>query len=665
MIARSESTKYYADKRDLLARIFGSEVRVAEDAIYVGEVRYRVLDDVIVALPSGRSPTGTGGDADPSGHEFSVDVQTSFGDQWQKYSEVTAEHRAEFAQYFDLVDLGGLRDAVVADLGCGSGRYAACVAQESGSLVLVDFSEAIFVARRNLQDAPNTVFVMADLLDLPFSDGGFDFAYSLGVLHHLPVPALDALHRLSRLSSRFLVYLYYSLENRPPYFRSLLTVADGLRRRLSRLRSPMLQNLAVWVITLLAYWPLARLGALLAPLRLDRRLPLAEFYQGKPLRRLQQDAHDRFLTSIEQRVSRREIAALADADWCVTVSEGLPYWHFLWERRAAGSGDAVASTPDVVGSVTSTCPICEGEATSGGEVVSYGRIWAALEAEFGVAVPALVKDRYTPAPTTVLAPCASCGLRFFSPAVAGGPDFYALLDAKRSYYNGVTWEGEIVASMLSGHEDVVDFGCGDGALLRKLPSRTGRSVGVDHNSAAIDSLRATGVEAYSLSFEEFSWREQEKFDTAWAMQVLEHLPDVTALLEACRRVLRPGGRLFIAVPNAGRVVDRFEPQDCPPHHISRWRESDLSMLADRFGFELVRVDREPGHDDLRRLVVRRALEQRFRLGRAGRAAARGLARVTPASALLRAVRALAPQEEVCGHSLLAELRRLDPDSPGT
>lgn len=335
MTARSTSTAHYADKLDLLERIFGPGTTLADDAVVVGGTRLPVIDDVIIALPPDRRPASTGGPGEAP--DFAPEVQATFGDQWQRYAEVTDEHRREFAQYFDLVRLDELADQVVADIGCGSGRYAACAAPYAGSLVLVDFSEAIFVARRNLEAHRRAVFVMGDVLDLPFRPGAFDLVYSLGVLHHLPVPALDALRRLLPLGSRFLVYLYYALDNRPWYFRTILAAADRVRRRLAGLRSPTARGAAVWAITLAAYWPMARLGSLLGPTPLQRRVPLAEFYAGKPLRRLRQDAHDRFLTPIEQRFTRAEIEGFDD-DWDVRVSDGLPYWHFLCVPR--GRADA-------------------------------------------------------------------------------------------------------------------------------------------------------------------------------------------------------------------------------------------------------------------------------------------------------------------------------------
>ena len=55
-------------------------------------------------------------------------------------------------------------------------------------MVGVDISEAIESTRVNTQGMPNVHLVQADVYHLPFRPGVFDFAYSIGVLHHLPEP---------------------------------------------------------------------------------------------------------------------------------------------------------------------------------------------------------------------------------------------------------------------------------------------------------------------------------------------------------------------------------------------------------------------------------------------------------------------------------------------
>jgi len=231
----------------------------------------------------------------------------------------------------DLVDLGTLRDSLVCDLGCGMGRWSFFLKDHCRALVLVDFSEAIFSARRNLAGA-NACFFMGDLTRLPFADDFCDFLICLGVLHHLPQACLEAVRRLRRAAPRLLIYLYYALDNRPAYFRALLTPVSALRRMLSRVRSARLRRWFSFAVARLVYRPFVWLGRALRAIGVRAVVPLFEYYETLSNKRMEQDVYDRFFTPIEQRVSRVEIAALSDTFREVRVSPGLPFWHFLCIR---------------------------------------------------------------------------------------------------------------------------------------------------------------------------------------------------------------------------------------------------------------------------------------------------------------------------------------------
>lgn len=122
-----------------------------------------------------------------------VDKETvaGFGDEWQRFDETDlpeGEMKGLFASYFAVFPWASLPpDAVSADFGCGSGRWAKVVAPRAGHLDLVDSSaEELAVARRNLVDASNVTFHNASLDSIPLANGSLDFGYSLGVLHHIP-----------------------------------------------------------------------------------------------------------------------------------------------------------------------------------------------------------------------------------------------------------------------------------------------------------------------------------------------------------------------------------------------------------------------------------------------------------------------------------------------
>ena len=117
-----------------------------------------------------------------------------FGSEWGRFdqSNLSAADRAEmFEGYFHISPWDGLpSESIGADIGCGSGRWASLVAPRVGHLRLVDPSDdALLVARQNLANLGNVSFYQASVDNLPFEEESLDFAYALGVLHHVPETA--------------------------------------------------------------------------------------------------------------------------------------------------------------------------------------------------------------------------------------------------------------------------------------------------------------------------------------------------------------------------------------------------------------------------------------------------------------------------------------------
>ncbi|TEB09474.1 class I SAM-dependent methyltransferase [Pelotomaculum propionicicum] len=242
------------------------------------------------------------------------------------------EHENTFLQYFDLVNLSDLSDSRVCDLGCGIGRWSFFIKDKCRELVLLDFSEAIFVARNNLRDTDNAIFFMGDIKRMPFRNDFADFLFCLGVLHHLPTNALDEVRNLKIFAQDILIYLYYALDNRPLHFRILLGIVSMMRMPLSKARNPLFRNIFTWLAAAGIYMPLILLGKILKPVGLAKYIPLYEAYNGKSFKGICQDVYDRFFTRIEQRFSKTQINTLFDTFTGVTVSPQMPYWHFICKR---------------------------------------------------------------------------------------------------------------------------------------------------------------------------------------------------------------------------------------------------------------------------------------------------------------------------------------------
>ncbi len=327
-------TMYYADKIPILKNIFGADaVGLDANGLTVDGILYPIMDDVIVCLDPADWPATLQARhsivaTEGGHHDIAKDIQYTFGEEWRTFRSLLPDHESAFRQYFDLIDLSQLAQARLCDLGCGMGRWSYFASQYCREIVLVDFSEAIFVAREVMRDRRNAIFVMADVRRLPFTRDFADLIFCLGVLHHLPSPALQEVISLRRYGRELLVYLYYALDNRPAYFQFLLSLVTPVRRLLAKLRGERVRHSVAVVIAGCVYLPLIGLGVLMKLVKLESKVPLYEAYHDKSLATIIQDAYDRFFTPIEQRVTRRAIEGLGRDFERVIISDQGPYWHF-------------------------------------------------------------------------------------------------------------------------------------------------------------------------------------------------------------------------------------------------------------------------------------------------------------------------------------------------
>lgn len=117
-------------------------------------------------------------------------VIVGFGEEWKIFDQSNLDPKeAErmFNEYFAIFPWEKLPNGAVGfDLGCGSGRWAKYAAPRVKKLYLIDPSDAIEVARRNLRNVENVEFYRCGVDEMPIPDDSCDFGYSLGVLHHVP-----------------------------------------------------------------------------------------------------------------------------------------------------------------------------------------------------------------------------------------------------------------------------------------------------------------------------------------------------------------------------------------------------------------------------------------------------------------------------------------------
>jgi trans-aconitate methyltransferase len=92
-------------------------------------------------------------------------------------------------------------------------------------------------------------------------------------------------------------------------------------------------------------------------------------------------------------------------------------------------------------------------------------------------------------------------------------------------------------------ERILDLGCGDGALTRKLADLGCTVVAVDSSAPQVDAARERGLDAHVMSGESLPFREE--FDAVFSNAVLHWIKNADAMIASVYRSLRPGGR-FVA-----------------------------------------------------------------------------------------------------------------------
>jgi 2-polyprenyl-6-hydroxyphenyl methylase/3-demethylubiquinone-9 3-methyltransferase len=107
---------------------------------------------------------------------------------------------------------------------------------------------------------------------------------------------------------------------------------------------------------------------------------------------------------------------------------------------------------------------------------------------------------------------------------------------------------------------VLDVGCGGGLLSEAMAREGARVLGLDLSPELIDIAKLHRLEStqggaildldYRVqAVESLADAEPGTFDAITCMEMLEHVPEPGSILEACARLLKPGGRLFVSTIN--------------------------------------------------------------------------------------------------------------------
>lgn len=266
----------------------------------------------------------------------------SFGPQWNTFArtqlDTAARGESELRFSSEMAwTSDDLKGATVVEFGSGAGRFVDVVSRAGAAMVIgIDITDAVDAAYDNLGGRDNVAFIQADVFHAPLRRNAFDYAFSIGVLHHTPDPeyGFRKMVELVRPDGKVGVSLYEILLHYRPnrctlkvHTIDLLWAINQWRCGLFRCVTTRLPNqLFLWycrnVVYVLHYLnkiPLLGLLRYMLPSTCYRRLP----FEWSMV-----DTHDTYATQIVHQYRHKDVFRwfLAEGLDRIIVHNSRPGW---------------------------------------------------------------------------------------------------------------------------------------------------------------------------------------------------------------------------------------------------------------------------------------------------------------------------------------------------
>lgn len=192
--------------------------------------------------------------------------------------------------------------------------------------------------------------------------------------------------------------------------------------------------------------------------------------------------------------------------------------------------------------------------------------------------------------------CDKCGFCHSNPYIAGDSRFYTLA-YDRSGYPAWKWEFQktydVLKSYSGSNTKLIEIGAGNGAFIKRVSENIISKENIlctEFSEYGIKQIEELGVKCYSKDIRDISDAELvETIDVICMFQVLEHMDRLDVLFQKLNKLMKVGGSLFIAVPNAKRI--EFNELngallEMPPNHIGRWNKVCFEEIGNLYGFHV-------------------------------------------------------------------------------
>jgi 2-polyprenyl-3-methyl-5-hydroxy-6-metoxy-1,4-benzoquinol methylase len=209
--------------------------------------------------------------------------------------------------------------------------------------------------------------------------------------------------------------------------------------------------------------------------------------------------------------------------------------------------------------------------------------------------------------------CGSCGLMYTNPR----PDRTLITRLYQKYYVSGTDSGDVASTktfirrhpllrrlwhaycgqylgyvLKRAKGRVLDIGCGRGGLLEELSDNGCESYGVELNPDSVEICRKKGLNVKVGSIDDLDF-EEGFFDTVILWHVIEHVPFPMKALEKIKKILKPGGSVFLFLPNASSYFAALFGISWVnwhiPFHFYHFTPDTFRRVARKSEFDIVRL----------------------------------------------------------------------------
>ena len=170
-------------------------------------------------------------------------------------------------------------------------------------------------------------------------------------------------------------------------------------------------------------------------------------------------------------------------------------------------------------------------------------------------------------------------------------------DSGKEYFNekfdgrmtvGRQFQSDYFRPFCNKEKVLVDFGCGDGTILRSLPAT--QKIGVEINPACHEKIERLNrsVDVPIQVHSDLAQVDDEIADVVTSNHCLEHVPSPLETLKEVSRILKPGGTFVLVVPfdDWRNRQNRTWVENDEDQHLFTWCPRSLGNIVLRAGFEI-------------------------------------------------------------------------------